>query len=240
MDFIQKKIIFICFILCSVNAFAQSQLVVYQINGNVTLKETKKKLFVGSLIDEKSSIILKDGNVILLDNESNIYKVSEKGTLSFYQIKKKKVESKSKSVSKRYLSYVYKKFLKQEEKKSIYGAVFRGNELLNLPENYAYFKSNSFVDFKWNSTGEKEFFLWILNDKTNKIVGKYRLDYANNLGVLLTLKKGVYKWTVTTENNLESNKSFNVFEIISDKEFNKREKDTLYKAKKQVDLLLKN
>ncbi|MBU3011397.1 hypothetical protein KO506_08285 [Polaribacter vadi] len=240
MAFIQKKIIIFCLIFCAINTFAQSQLVVYQVKGNATLKETKKKVFVGSLVDVKSSLTIANGNVILLDNASNMYQILDKGTYSFHQIKQKKIANNSKSVSKRYLSYVYKKFLKIEEKKSIYGAVFRGNEFLNSPENYAYFTSNSFVNFNWNSTGEKEFYLWIINTETNNIAGKYRLDYANSLGVLLPLKKGVYKWTVTTENSLDSNKVFNVFEIVSEKEFHKREKDTLYKSKKQVDLLLKN
>lgn len=239
MAFFQKKIIIFCFIFCAQNAIAQSQLVVYQAKGNVILKETKKKLFVGSIVDAKSSITVKEGNVILIDNVSNMYQVLEKGTFSFYQIKKKKIESNSKSVSRRYLSYVYKKFLKQEATKSIYGAVFRGNEFLNLPKNYAYFTSNSFVNFNWNSTGEKEFYLWIISTDTNKVIGKYRLDYANSLGVLLPFKKGVYKWTVTTENNLEKNKAFNLFEIVSEKEFRKRKEDLIYEAKKQMDLLLK-
>lgn len=236
----KKIVIFSCFVFCVINSFSQMQLVAYEVKGNVVIKETNKKVFVGTLVNTNSTLIIKDGSVILIDDQSNMYQVTEKGTFTFNTIKKKKRIDNSKSVSKRYLNYLYKKFLKQEEKKSIYGAVFRGNELLKVPENYAYFKSNSFVGFKWNTTGEKEFFLWILNEKTNKIIGKYRLDYANNLGVLLPFKKGVYKWTVTTENNLESNKLFNVFEIISEKELKKREEDTLYKAKKQVDLLLKN
>lgn len=236
----KKVIIFICSFLLVLKAFAQTQLVVYQVNGNVTIKESKKKVFVGTLIDMKSTLIVENGSCILLDNQSNMYEVLEIGTTSFNSIKENKITSNSKSVSKRYLKYVYKKFLRQEEKKSIYGAVFRGNELLNFPENFSYFLPNSFVDFNWKSIGQEEFYLWILNEKTNKIVGKYRLDYANSLSLLLPFKKGVYKWTVTTENSLGNNKTFYFFEIVSSNEFKKRENDSFYKAKKQVDLLLRN
>ena len=112
--------------------------------------------------------------------------------------------------------------------------------MLNTPKNFAYFTGNSFVDFNWNSTGEKEFYLWILNKKSNKIVGKYKLNFANSLSILVPFKKGVYKWTVTTDNTLENIKNFSFFEIVKQKEFEKREKDPLYKAKKEVDLVLKN
>ena len=236
----KKKIIFICSFLFVLNTFAQTQLVVYQVNGNVTIKESKKKVFVGTLIDVKSTLIVQNGSCILLDNQSNMYEVSEKGTASFSSIKENKISSNSKSVSNRYLKYVYKKFLRQEEKNSIYGAVFRGNELLNFPKNYSYFLPNSFVDFNWNSIGQKEFYLWILNEKTNKIIGKYRLDYANSLSLLLPFKKGVYKWIVTTENSLGKNSTFYFFEIVRSNEFKQRENDSFYKAKKQVDLLLRN
>jgi hypothetical protein len=236
----KKKIIFICSFLFVLNTFAQTQLVVYQVNGNVTIKESKKKAFVGTLIDIKSTLIVQNGSCILLDNQSNMYEVSEKGIASFSNIKENKISSNSKSVSNRYLKYVYKKFLRQEEKNSIYGAVIRGNELLNFPKNYSYFLPNSFVDFNWNSIGQEEFYLWILNEKTNKIVGKYRLDYANSLSLLLPFKKGVYKWTVTTENSLGKNSTFYFFEIVRSNEFKQRENDSFYKAKKQVDLLLRN
>jgi hypothetical protein len=236
----KKKIIFICSFLFVLNTFAQTQLVVYQVNGNVTIKESKKKVFVGTLIDIKSTLIVQNGSCILLDNQSKMYEVSEKGTASFSSIKENKISSNSKSVSKRYLKYVYKKFLRQEEKNSIYGVVFRGNELLNFPKNYSYFLPNSFVDFNWNSIGQEEFYLWILNEKTNTIVGKYRLDYANSLSLLLPFKKGVYKWTVTTENSLGKNSTFYFFEIVRSNEFKQRENDSFYKAKKQIDLLLRN
>jgi hypothetical protein len=236
----KKKIIFICSFLFVLNTFAQTQLVVYQVNGNVTIKESKKKVFVGTLIDIKSTLIVQNGSCILLDNQSNMYEVSEKGTASFSSIKENKISSNSKSVSNRYLKYVYKKFLRQEEKNSIYGVVFRGNELLNFPKNYSYFLPNSFVDFNWNSIGQEEFYLWILNEKTNTIVGKYRLDYANSLSLLLPFKKGVYKWTVTTENSLGKNSTFYFFEIVRSNEFKQRENDSFYKAKKQIDLLLRN
>jgi hypothetical protein len=236
----KKIIIFICSFLFVLNTFAQTQLVVYQVNGNVTIKESKKKVFVGTLIDIKSTLIVQNGSCILLDNQSKMYEVSEKGTASFSSIKENKISSNSKSVSNRYLKYVYKKFLRQEEKNSIYGAVIRGNELLNFPKNYSYFLPNSFVDFNWNSIGQEEFYLWILNEKTNTIVGKYRLDYANSLSLLLPFKKGVYKWTVTTENSLGKNSTFYFFEIVRSNEFKQRENDSFYKAKKQIDLLLRN
>ena len=240
MELFKQKIIIAVFILFSVIANAQAKFVVYQVNGNVKFNRTKKPLYIGTLIDIKSSIRIQNGSVILLDDNSNMYKILEEGIVSFNDIKKYKYKSKSKSVSKRYLSYVYKKFLNKEEKKSIYGGVFRGNSILNSPDNFSYYTSNSFVAFDWKSTGEKEFYLWILNTKNNKIVGKYKLDYANSISVLLPFKKGVYKWTVTTENTFETSEDFNLFEIVSEKEFLKRKEDPIYEAKKEVDLELKN
>ena len=54
------------------------------------------------------------------------------------------------------------------------------------------------------------------------------------------LNKGLYKWTVTKENDIESEMHFNVFEIVSDKEFKKRNNDRLYEAKKKIKFVLKN
>jgi hypothetical protein len=238
MEVFKKKIIITFFVLFSITAYTQSKLVVYQVKGNVKLKQTNKQLYTGGLLHTNSTIIVNNGSAIILDENSNMYKVFEDGIFNFNDIKKKKLVSNSKSVSKRYLSYVYKKFLNKEEKKSIYGGVFRGNSILNSPDNFSYYTSNSFVAFNWKSTGEKEFYVWILNAKNNKIVGKYKLEYANSLSLLLPFKKGVYKWTVTTENTLENIKGFNLFEIVKQKEFDKREKDLLYKVKKKIELMI--
>lgn len=237
MELFKQKIIVVFTVLFSLVAIGQSKLLVYQVSGNVKLKQTNKQLYTGGLLNTNSAIVVNKGSSIFLDEDSNMYKIDQDGSYSFADITKKKLVNTSKSVSKRYLSYVYKKFLNKEEKKSIYGGVFRGNGILNTPENYAYFTTNTFVYFNWKSTGEKEFYVRIINTKNNKIVGKYKLDYANSLGILLPFKKGVYKWTVSTSNDLEKDTVFNYFEIVSQKEFNKRKADPIYEAKKKIELM---
>ncbi|MEE9408427.1 MAG: hypothetical protein V3V28_10180 [Polaribacter sp.] len=240
MEIYKQKIIIFFIILYSFAIYSQKKLVVYQVEGNVYYSKSKKQLYTGSLLEVNNSILIEKGSAIFIDENANMYNISKEGKTSFADVKKSKIKNESKSVSKRYLSYVYKKFLKKEEKKSIYGGVFRGNDKLQLPNNLSYFTVDSFVDFKWNSIGEKTFYLWILNAKNEKIIGKYKMNFSNSLGILLPLKKGVYKWTVTTDNTLESNKEFNIFEIVSKKEFDKREKDKIYEVKKRVELLLKD
>ena len=232
------QVIIICLFLSSIS-YSQNKFVVYQIEGEMYLIESEKDLHVGSLINSGNQVVNLNGTAILLDENSNTYQISERGNITFNKIKGNKKAIESKSVSKRYLSYVYKKFLNLEKQEVVYGGVFRGNKILDSPESYAYFKKNSFINFKWKNTGVKTYYLWIFNLKNNKLITKIKVD-ANELGLLLPLNKGLYKWTVTKENDVDNEKHFNILEIVSKKEFEKRKNDSLYEAKMKASLILNN
>lgn len=231
------QVAFIFLLLCG-SIFAQKELICFKTNGNVKFEENNKKVFVGTVIAPNQTVINESSSkTILVDESSNLYEITSKGKSSYKQIVANKIKNESESVSSRYLSYFFKKFLNKEEQKTEYGGVFRGNDLKELPNNYDYFIEQTEIFFSWKNVGPRTYYLWIMNTENDAIVGKFTVD-ANNLTCLLPLEKGVYKWTVTTNDEIENEQNFNFFEIVAEEEFLKRKEDSLYEAKTKADLIL--
>ncbi|MGJ8745561.1 hypothetical protein [Polaribacter sp.] len=239
-------VLFTTFFLCSAFLSAQESLVCFYKKGEISKrsKNQENNFKIGQLLYVKDSILVADkAEVTLIDNLGNTYKIANKRNYSFADAVSLKNNAKTESTSKKYLKYVYAQFMNIEEKETVSGGVYRGKELMYLPDNYAFINQNSFVDFKWKNPGIKTFFLIIRDQKNKKIISKYKLN-STSLGVQLNnkiyKKNSLYEWTILTDEFADLKKlPFYAFKIVSDKEHKKLENNADYNAKKVVDFILK-
>jgi hypothetical protein len=133
-------------------------------------------------------------------------------------------------VSKTFSQDDYKLQLKEYDKVQITDIIAQKNEerILTIDESGKILKYNT-EDFSYHSTLKKSDGFFIENQR------------LINDDKTLIYKSKDSLWVLNSEGKiLGKAKDFNVSEIVAQKEFDKKEKDPLYKAKKEVDLELKN
>ena len=96
----------------------------------------------GIFIQDHHALLLSSkADVMLIQNDGKSILLREAGNFSFQQIKSRFSKLKETGVTSAFFTYVFEKFLKGEEnetKQKITGVVFRGNELMQTPEDSSF------------------------------------------------------------------------------------------------------
>lgn len=196
-----KKACVFYFLLCSLHAFTQTNLVVYKIHGTPKLKtnNTIQNISKGALINPESKVILATKDTLLLiDKNGNTFKINTKGEYSTKDINKNPVATSSTSFTKKYFSYVWNKFIKNEEQKTKIGVVFRNDNVVLLQPSDSVKLYTSEIKFVWN-TDYKESFFHLKNVKDNHITkfgvnGSFVTLFVDNT----ILNRGeMYQWAIS-------------------------------------------
>lgn len=196
-----KKACLFSLLFLSVQAFTQTDLVVYKIHGTPKLKTNAavKNISKGLLLNEKSKVLLavKD-TLLLIDKEGNTFKINTKGSYSVHDISKNPVATTSSSFTKKYFSYVWNKFIKKENTKTKVGVVFRNDNVVLLQPSDSVKLYTSEIKFVWN-TDYKESFFHLKNTSNNHIIkfgvnGSFVTLFVDNV----ILNRGVgYQWAIS-------------------------------------------
>ena len=220
-----KKSIFLGVLFFSIQAFTQTDLIVYKIHGTPKIKSnnTVTNISKGLLLNEKNTVLLavKD-TLLLIDKTGNAYKINTKGTYSVQDIIKNPVANTSTSFTKKYFSYVWNKFIKNENTKTKVGVVFRNDNVVLLQPSDSVKLYTSEIKFVWN-TDDKESFFHLKNLKDNHITkfgvnGNFVTLFVDNT----ILNRGEsYEWAISEKKfpNLDDLVFYN-FALLTSETFN--------------------
>lgn len=196
-----KKSCVLSLLFFSIQAFTQTDLVVYKIHGTPKIKSnnTVTNIKKGLLLNEESKVLLavKD-TLLLIDHAGNAFKINTKGTYSLQDISKNPIANTSASFTKKYFSYVWNTFIKNDNTKTKVGVVFRNDNVVLLQPSDSVKLYTSEIKFVWN-TDDKESFFHLKNVKDNHITkfgvnGSFVTLFVDNT----ILNRGeMYQWAIS-------------------------------------------
>jgi len=205
--------------------YAQDSLCVFNVNGNAFVKTDRKimPLKKGALLNKNVEILVKSPSEITLINANGeAYKIERVGDYKFNDIINKGRIKDQKSLTSKYFKLVWDEFLQKESGKTAIGGVFRGDVLMEFPQDSTKL-AGSKLNFKWkNSEENKTYYLFIKNLKTEDIL-KLSTN-GNEISLYKTqaiFSEGdVFEWTVSTLEfpNLK-NMPFSTFQLMSREEY---------------------
>jgi hypothetical protein len=211
----EKSVIIILICCFSITLKAQDSLCVFNIKGSAYNKISNgiKVVTKGSFITSKTTLIVSEfTKIVAINSIGDAYKIEADGNYNFDEIIMCKMNA-SKNLTTKYFKLIWSEFTKKKSNKTIIGGVFRGNFLMEYPKDSVKWASSK-ITLQWKTEREiSEYFVFVRNLKTNKILklstNGSQLSLYNNLNIF---SEGTqYEWVVTTQEfpNLKNTPFFN-------------------------------
>ena len=224
-----KLILITCIIFYS-QSYSQDSYCVFKSEGT-PIANNKTALKKGNILKQNDIVKLKvNESILMVDEKGALYKLENKqSTLKEYpyvEFSNYKIDQDVSSFSKKYLSYVWKRFSKGDDTGEHTGVVFRNNLLTLIQEpsdSVEIYRPE--INFSWIPKNSKETQNYFLLKEKGK-------DHINKIGVngnsillfadKVTLVPGKdYLWTVSTSKypDLDSTKFYS-FKLLNKENFN--------------------
>lgn len=198
----EKSVVIILICCFSFVLKAQDSLCVFNIKGNAYTKISNriKPIKKGSFLNSNSTLILdQSAKITAISEQGNAYRIQEDGNYKFSQVLSHKIED-SESLTMKYLKLIWNEFTKKEPNKTIIGGVFRGDVLMEHPQDSVKWASSK-ITFQWKPTPDTSaYYLFIRNITTDEVL---KLSTNGSQATLYTdqhlfLEGTEFEWTVST------------------------------------------
>jgi hypothetical protein len=213
------KILLLLF-TCQV-AVAQDSLCVFKVKGIVT-RSTQKPVLKGRMINKTETVVIStNSELIAIDGQGNLYLVDKPGKYNFKALLSFKRNDNRTGLTASYFKFIWSELTHHKVKASANAVVFRGDILMQYPQNNAIVYENK-VDFIWSETPQKRYYLFLKNS-TSGVISKFetngtQLGFTKDNAILIGDTD--FEWAVTTDAspNLD-NMPFYKFSLSESKEY---------------------
>jgi hypothetical protein len=222
---LQKTFCTITALLISIAAIAQSNFVIYHVNGTVNLlngnqvskAERGKSITKNSLLDVKLN-----SSAMLIDSIGKSLLVNKPGKYSFSNLVQLLKNAGKENVAKEFYAYIYKNFKKDKkpEEQRITAMVQRGHPMMNAPLDSMIITTDE-VKFSWTKISKIITARLIIQDHAGTVLLdttiKNPTSYTAQVGRLLQPGKS-YRWKVDEADTNQPSEYFFNFLIAEKKD----------------------
>tara|TARA_R110002051_G_scaffold180913_3_gene250407 strand:- start:75981 stop:76775 length:795 start_codon:yes stop_codon:yes gene_type:complete len=219
--FLSRLILWSLLLLLGTNlGIAQNDYYVFKKSGKPFFNTDLPVLRGGVFSTSDVLVLHKQDTVLLINKNGELFELKKPNTYSFNTLKYFKKEENTDSFTKKYFSYVWKKFTNQQEIRQRPGVVYREERNIKLLTPIDSIRWNvPDIVFSWKNTTDSTKVYLHLEDLTTKHIFKIGIN-GNSLHLFIDniiLKNGnSYKWAVTTEPYPDFNDiTFNNFELLN-------------------------
>lgn len=226
---IKVKYLIVFFVLIASVVSAQKKFVVYHVTGNVNIVTGNNAVTAkrGDIIAGNNLLQMsKNSSCMLIEEKGKSLQVTVEGAYTFGALQKMMLTAGNAGVTQKFFSYVYDNLFagNKEDKLSVTPVVFRGNELMKLPNNNTIIISDAFT-LGWRKPLGKMWVHIVAKDSDDKMI----LDSVFKTGTSLEINSvknnfvpgNFYKWKAEESGNSKpSEKYFNF--LIAEKNDRKK------------------